>query len=392
MSAAVVIAGCVEREGLGRLDGPERERLRAEEQGILPEERMRFRRAGHDAIDEIVQPNAGAGDPGERLSGHVPRGGLFAHEFAQSMGVVLDEFARKNRHGRGSGLEAREEHGEKLRGKGFRRFAAARGVGVVEREAGLGCVRDDPAQVCRARDVEHFGPLRAGVKRATDGIDDLSLIHDAAFVKALDRDVVAAAGAVQRLGALGAGRLDDDDFSERRIGVAIGLGNEEIDERAEKIARAELQDGFAHSVTPCFQIVISRKPLISLRASLRPLATSRMRLTRSSVTVSGATPGSSRRPALKSIHVGLRVASEEFDAIFNVGTGTPSGVPRPVVKSTQCAPAAVSAVAETPSWRAPARGKDLRAFAARIRRSPRCASPGRGRPSGCSQAIFPRAS
>ena len=41
--------------------------------------------------------------------------------------------------------------------------------------------------------------------------------------------------------------------------------------------------------------------------------------------------------------------NQQLLATFSVGTGTPSGVPRPVVKRTTCAPATVSAVAETPS-------------------------------------------
>ena len=39
-------------------------------------------------------------------------------------------------------------------------------------------------------------------------------------------------------------------------------------------------------------------------------------------------------------------ASAEFELIFSVGTGKPSGVPRPVVNSRTVAPAATSAVEE----------------------------------------------
>ena len=54
-------------------------------------------------------------------------------------------------------------------------------------------------------------------------------------------------------------------------------------------------------------------------------------------------------PASKSIQCDLRSASAELELIFNVGTGKPSGVPRPVVNSNTVAPAATSAVEETPS-------------------------------------------
>src|SRR3546814_2915382 len=60
-------------------------------------------------------------------------------------------------------------------------------------------------------------------------------------------------------------------------------------------------------------------------------------------------PTSSTVPASKSIHPALRWASALFEAIFSVGAGKPSGVPRPVVNRMTVAPAAVSAVDETAS-------------------------------------------
>ena len=43
----------------------------------------------------------------------------------------------------------------------------------------------------------------------------------------------------------------------------------------------------------------------------------------------------------------------EFVEIFNVGTGLPIGVPRPVVKCVMCAPAVASDVIATPSLPGP---------------------------------------
>ena len=45
----------------------------------------------------------------------------------------------------------------------------------------------------------------------------------------------------------------------------------------------------------------------------------------------------------------LRARSREFDDTLIVGTGKPSGVPRPVVKSSIVAPLAIIAVDDTPS-------------------------------------------
>ena len=63
----------------------------------------------------------------------------------------------------------------------------------------------------------------------------------------------------------------------------------------------------------------------------------------------GRVAPSSSAPALKSIQPGLRPAMSDWVEIFAVGTGQPKGVPRPVVNSTICAPAAASAVEATRS-------------------------------------------
>ena len=51
-----------------------------------------------------------------------------------------------------------------------------------------------------------------------------------------------------------------------------------------------------------------------------------------------------RTPALKSIQFFFFSASGVLVATLTVGIGAPTGVPRPVVKSTICAPEAISAV------------------------------------------------
>ena len=51
-----------------------------------------------------------------------------------------------------------------------------------------------------------------------------------------------------------------------------------------------------------------------------------------------------RIPALKSIQSRFFSASGVLVETFTVGIGAPTGVPRPVVKSTICAPEAISAV------------------------------------------------
>ena len=55
-------------------------------------------------------------------------------------------------------------------------------------------------------------------------------------------------------------------------------------------------------------------------------------------------------PALKSIQPGFFSKSRVLDEILTVGTGDENGVPRPVVKSTSCAPDEARAVAATISF------------------------------------------
>lgn len=96
-----------------------------------------------------------------------------------------------------------------------------------------------------------------------------------------------------------------------------------------------------------FQIAISRSSLSSFFAS-SPDAVAMISRMNSSATASASSPLSTL-PASKSIQCGLCCASVEFELIFSVGAGKPSGVPRPVVNSTTVAPAATRAVDETPS-------------------------------------------
>ena len=87
-------------------------------------------------------------------------------------------------------------------------------------------------------------------------------------------------------------------------------------------------------------------------------------------------PSASTRPASKSIQPGLRAASALFEAIFTVGTGKPSGVPRPVVNRIRVAPAAASAVEETASL--PGASSRVRPGGAPARRSAARRRPARG--------------
>ena len=100
------------------------------------------------------------------------------------------------------------------------------------------------------------------------------------------------------------------------------------------------------------KIEISRKPFFSAQVCL-PEATSSTSWYRSAPASSSVRSPSATTPALKSIQVFFLAASWLLVAIFSVGAGAPNGVPRPVLNSTMCAPAAVSAVAETRSLPGP---------------------------------------
>ena len=115
--------------------------------------------------------------------------------------------------------------------------------------------------------------------------------------------------------------------------------------RRQRIERRKGQS--VHSVTPRFQIAISRSPLRSAAVG-SPEAIATMRA--SNASAASSIPASNTIPASKSIHPGLRAARSLFDAIFTVGAGKPSGVPRPVVNRITPAPAAASAVDDTASF------------------------------------------
>src|SRR5690606_4816721 len=104
-----------------------------------------------------------------------------------------------------------------------------------------------------------------------------------------------------------------------------------------------------HKVTPSFQRVISRNPLTSLRVRVRPPATSSTSSNRRWPSSENSAAPVAMGPASKSIQPGFLFASAELVLILRVGLGKPMGVPLPVVNRTMCAPAATSAVEETPS-------------------------------------------
>ena len=124
-----------------------------------------------------------------------------------------------------------------------------------------------------------------------------------------------------------------------------------------------------YRVTPCLKIAISWKPAASLHTCL-PEAVSTTRLNKAWVS-SSMVLSSTSTPALKSIQLDFLPARRELVAIFMVGTGDAKGVPRPVVNSTICAPAAASAVAATRSLP----GADRRFSPGVFTVSPYCSTP-----------------
>src|SRR5581483_11354512 len=100
-------------------------------------------------------------------------------------------------------------------------------------------------------------------------------------------------------------------------------------------------------VTPVFQMASSRSPLRSAQVG-RPEAVAMTRSSSAWARSSMLAPASNG-PASKSIQRGLACASAVLLEIFRVGAGKPSGVPRPVVKSSTVAPAAAIAVLEIAS-------------------------------------------
>src|SRR6185437_10326123 len=120
---------------------------------------------------------------------------------------------------------------------------------------------------------------------------------------------------------------------------------------AKELLRSAMQGALAEaaqSVTPVFQMASSRSPLRSAQVGW-PEAVATIRSSSAWLRSSMETPVSSV-PASKSIQRGLVCARTLLLEIFRVGAGNPSGVPRPVVKSSSVAPAAARAVTEMASF------------------------------------------
>ncbi len=140
----------------------------------------------------------------------------------------------------------------------------------------------------------------------------------------------------------GAGTEMQDAGMHARGVVAAG-------ERPVATGQASARTTARHRVTPLFQMAISRSPLISSRAG-SPGGRRRRRDRATLVRRASHPPAPQhRRPHRNRSSPACAAPAPQLEAIFSVGTGNPSGVPRPVVNSRTVAPAAASAVEETAS-------------------------------------------
>ena len=90
---------------------------------------------------------------------------------------------------------------------------------------------------------EYVGPLAAGVEGAADAGALLHAVHDLPVLQAAYDDVVAAALGVESAGPAVAGGLHDDDLADV-LALLVGVVDEQVGERPEEPAGAELEDGF----------------------------------------------------------------------------------------------------------------------------------------------------
>ena len=195
-----------------------------------------------DAVDQCIGPHALTADPVDEGRAQPPGPRLFEYQLLQALAVVVNQFARQDRHTGQAGVEARPERRRQPRGKALRR---ADDFALLEGIAGLGHIRDDPAQIGRGRHLDHLRPLFSGDQRPADAGDLAHLVHLSSIDQAPNHDLVLPLPLVEPTGARTRGRLYNHHLPNilpRRVGFV----NKEIGERAQELAAAKLQYGFSH--------------------------------------------------------------------------------------------------------------------------------------------------
>ena len=93
------------------------------------------------------------------------------------------------------------------------------------------------------RDGENLVPPSVGDDPPTDTLDTFHLLHSPAVRDPTNEDVIRPLLGVDPLGPRSGSRLHHDDAADT-LSSPVRLRHEKIEERAQEVPGAELQDGF----------------------------------------------------------------------------------------------------------------------------------------------------
>jgi hypothetical protein len=183
------------------------------------------------------------GLPPAAIFHQLPSRRLFEAQVAQLVPVVLDQLAGHDRQPGQTTFESPLEHARQLRRKARRRREVGGAVGLVQRHAGFRRIRHHQLQRRRLGHLQHLVPLRSRIDRPADARHLDRIVEHLALPPPANQYMVARPALVERRCPVAFGRLNDDDPADV-LPPLVGLVDEQVDEGAEEIAGAKLEDSF----------------------------------------------------------------------------------------------------------------------------------------------------
>ncbi len=231
------------RFGAGRaLDRPQGVRLGADQQLVGRRHGMVGRTRSDDAIDEVPEPLASAGHPGQECNGKRPPSGQRADDFAQPHGVSFNQLAGQQNERHAACLKSFPEHARQL-GRHRIRWCRFNVIGGVHGVPCLGGVCHDIAQLWSPGHSQHLVPLVLRHERTTNRPNRLDSLDELPFLVAPDADVEPVRLGVQQIRPLTGSRLHDNHSADP-LPLVVRILYETIDKGSQESAGAELQHRF----------------------------------------------------------------------------------------------------------------------------------------------------
>jgi len=204
--------------------------------------------AGDNAVDECGIDAAGLLEPLLEAFAELPELNVLIDAVLQHVAVQEDELAGEDDEAlRGvavKGLIAAIEQLHELAGIGTG-GSVLQLAGRIEGDAGLGGVGDDEADLGLVGQRQEGSILRVGVQRAADDVDTLEGVDGLAVLATLQVNVVETVLGVEPVDHTVLDGLYDDDRSVE-VGLLVHVPDNPINECAEEVSLAELDDLLGH--------------------------------------------------------------------------------------------------------------------------------------------------